>query len=104
QHHDLSLVVSNPVSQLDQFASQPQQFPEIDPAIQLRPFVRRVGVVEPAVVEFEFELLVEGLGHFAVDALAQGQFGVEVGCGHGNSSLVDGLWNEEPLTRHVTVM
>ena len=37
-HHDLQLVVRDPVLQLDQLALQPEQLPEIDPAVQrLRP-------------------------------------------------------------------
>ena len=39
-------------------------------------------VVEPLVVELEFELFVERLGHFPVNALPQGQFGVQFGRGH----------------------
>ena len=72
-HDDLELLVQDPVLQLDQLALQAKKLLEIDASIE-RFHLRMLGDIlqqlgQPIVVDFELELLVEAVEHFAIDAL-----------------------------------
>src|SRR6186713_281786 len=91
QYDDLLPLALHPVLELDQLTLEPEQFPEIEPAIHRRAGrVRLVQqLVEPGVVELELQLFVEIVGHFPDDAFALGHFKGAVGCGHGSFSRAE---------------
>ena len=73
QHDDLELLVLHPILQPHQFVLQPEQLAEIDLA-----FERRFGrlrhalgdqLVEPVFLHLHFQLLVEAVGDFRLDAV-----------------------------------
>ena len=74
-HDDLQPVFDHPVLQLDQFALQPEQLAEIDPAVEHvgRWFVGRfIDKARQALfVELELEFLIETLGHLGPDPVGQ---------------------------------
>ena len=72
----LSFLCCDPVLQLDQLALQPEQFLEIDVTVDRgEPAIGgscRPELIEFAVVELEFELLIEAIPKIGADELVQG--------------------------------
>ena len=71
QHHHLQLVVDHPVLEPDELALQAQEFLEVFVAIDalIRDAIEQPG--KPVVVDLEFELFVDAVDHFLVDAVLQ---------------------------------
>jgi hypothetical protein len=73
QHDHLELAVDHPVLQLDELFLQPQQLLEIFPAVH--PVRGGATVVEqrvePVVVDFELELLVDAVDELVMDPVAK---------------------------------
>ena len=83
----------HPVLQLDQLALQPEQFLEIE----CRSVLSRSGcslgvqqIVQPVVVDLHFQLFVEAVGDFGIDALGGAGRSLSLGFGHGALSLSGG--------------
>ncbi len=73
QHDHLELPVDHPVLQLDELVLQPQQLLEIFPAVHAVrgfPAVFEQGV-EPVIVDFELELLVDAVDELIMDPVAK---------------------------------
>ncbi len=75
-HHHLELVVLHPVLQFHQLALQPEQFLEIDPAVDslgggmAGEFVGQFA--QAVVVDLEFQLFIEAVEHFGVNPVMGG--------------------------------
>ena len=74
QHEELKFVVGDPILELDQFLLQPQQFLEVDVAVERLGLgaARLDQLGEPFVVDLKLEFLVHGIDQLVVEALFQG--------------------------------
>ncbi len=72
-HHDLELLVLDPVLKLHQFVLKAEEFAEVDLAVERRLGLMRHAVddelIELILVHLHFQLLIEAVGDFRLDAL-----------------------------------
>ena len=84
EHHDLEFPAHHPILQLHQFALEAKQLLEVDVTVErlrlrmLGQSVQEFG--QTIVIDFQFELFVDGIEHLAVDAMEPGRRVVGHGC------------------------